>query len=208
MTVKFIADAVENCSDFENIAVSSKEISIDNKDSKKLDPSEEEKTIPNSVCVRYPGKMSYKERLNESFRRVYGCNHSNKEKKPEKLKREINKSIMKPSSNMNGDIDNLILIAVEYLRFPPYVADRTKLIMARMWSYPDNFHDLKYENVVLGILMYVVYENFSEDATVDFRGYCTLLFGEAQAERNIRQMYQACEIVKYMYREVEEFRRH
>lgn len=218
MTTKFIADAIEKFSDFKNIAISAKEISIEYNTSKKLDPCKEQKAIPNSVSNRYPGEISYTERFKEILKRVYRYNYSQEPRHAGKLNIKIDrtdkrnkirhekrkKSRKVPNKvDMNEDVDNLILIAVEYLRLPSDMADRAKLIMYNMWSHPNNFHGMKYENVVLGILMYVVYENYSEDVTVDFRGYCTLLFGEAQAERNIRQMYQAYEIMSYIYRNVE-----
>ena len=149
--------------------------------------------------------MSYKERLNESIRRVYGCDYSQRPKFTKKLKKEINRDVgKKPNFDMNEDVDNLILIAVDHLGLPSYIADRAKLIMANMWNYPDNFHDIKYENVMLGTLMFVVYEDLRESVTVDFNSYCTYLFGAARAERNITQMYRAYLMICDLYKETEQ----
>lgn len=203
MIVKYVADATQNFLNFVLIDVSADEIHAGINTSEQLDLCKVEKAIPNAVSVRDLKKISYEEKLNECMKRVYSCDYSQKPKSAKKLDKKIDRSIRKTSSDMNGDVDNLILTATGYFGFPPYVADRTKLIMARMWSYPDNFHGLKYENVVLGILMFVVYEDLGEDKTIDFSNYCTLLLGTAQAERNIKQMYQAYEIVKDLYKEVE-----
>jgi len=115
-------------------------------------------------------KRSYGSKLKEYITKVYGCNYSQEKRYTEKLNERIDrteernerrsKKRTRPCKiDMNEDVDNLILIAVEYYWLPPYMADRVKHIMARMWSYPDNFHDIRYENVILGILMYVIYEN-------------------------------------------------
>lgn len=161
---------------------------------------------------------NYKEKLEECIKRVYGYNYSKEtrstkkliekidrsEKRDEKKSRKQNeKSKRKNKVDMNEDIDNIILIAVNHFWLPPYVADRAKLIMARMWSHPDNFHDLKYENVVLGILKYIVDEIPNEVGTPDFNGYCTCMFGTARSERYIIQMYEAYEIVSDIYPDVE-----
>jgi hypothetical protein len=152
-------------------------------------------------------------KINESFRRVYGCNYADKtnpdyvEKHPPRprLEKTIDRDVKEYDYNsMNEDVDNIILIAVEYLNLPSYMADRTKLIMAKMWEYPDNFHDMKYENVILGIMMYVVYSDSIEEITVDFNDYCTSLFGQKEAELNINQMYKACEIADDLYLQVEQ----
>lgn len=157
----------------------------------------------------YTEKMSYKEKLKGCFKRVYGCRFSGKPRSTKQLEERIGRSykediyVAKPKFDMNEDVDSIIQIAVNHFWLPPYMEDRAKLIMARMWSYPDNFHDLKYENVVLGILMYVVYEDYSEANTVDFKRYCTYMFGTAQSKRYIIQMYEAYEIVREVYPEVE-----
>lgn len=149
-------------------------------------------------------KKSYEKKLDESSERVYKYNYSQKPKPTKKLKKTIDRAINKPIlKDINGDVDNIILIAVSCLGLHPNVADRTKLIMARMWSYPDNFHDLKYENVVLGILMYVAYEDCSEATAVDLSRFCVDMFGTAQSKRYTRQMYEAYEIVRDLYPEVE-----
>jgi hypothetical protein len=122
--------------------------------------------------------MNYEEKLNECTKRVYKCNYSQKQKSTKKLEWTIDRDTeKKPKFDMNEDIDNIILIVVDHLGLPPYMADRTKLIMAKMWSYPGNFHYIKYENAVLGVLMYVVYEDLHDAVTVDFIGLCTLMFG-------------------------------
>lgn len=141
-------------------------------------------------------QLSYEEKLNECSRRVYGCNYSQKPRQLLGLEITIDRDVEKPIFNMNEDVDNIILAAVNYFWLPPYMADRAKFIIYNMWSYPDNFHDIKYENVVLGILMNVVYKDyFCEDATVDFNSYCADLFGTAKVEKNVNQMYKAYEIV-------------
>lgn len=141
--------------------------------------------------------MNYKEKLNECLRRVFRYNYSQKSKCTLRLIKSINRDVEKPKLDMNEDVDNIILVAVNYFGLPPYMADRAKFIIYKMWSYPDNFHDIKYENVVLGILMYIVYEEYlCEDVTVDFSSFCECLFGTAKAEKNINQMYKAYEIVR------------
>lgn len=152
-------------------------------------------------------KRNYGSKLKEYIAKVYGCNYSQKPKCNVKLKRTIDQDVEKPKFDMNEDVDNLILIAVEYYWLPPYMADRVKHIMVRMWSYPDNFHDIRYENVILGILMYVIYENLivncAVDEIVDFRDLCSDMFGAEQAEKRIRQIYRAYGIVHGSYEEVE-----
>lgn len=165
------------------------------------------------------GHMNYEQKLEACSRRVYKYNYSQKPRATKRLDGKIDRTEkrneirekkrrktrkIETKVDMNEDVDNLILIAVEFFGLPPYMADDTKLIMARMWSYSDNFHDLKYENVVLGILMYVVYEDLNKAVTVDFNKYCTYLFGVTQAKINKRQMYQAYEIVQDLYQEVEQ----
>ena len=145
-------------------------------------------------------KMNYKEKLNKCIRRVYGCNYSEKPKYTKRLKKTIDRgyiddrNVTEPKFDMNEDVDSLIQIVVNHYWLPPYMTDRTKLIMYNMWSNPDIFHDIKYENVVLGILMYVVYQDLSEAPAVDFMGFCTKLFGIAKAKKNIGQMYRANKI--------------
>lgn len=154
-------------------------------------------------------KRNYGKKLKECEKRVYGCNYSQKPRFTKKLEEKIDRSyidgsdVIIPKFDMNEDVDSIIQIAVNHFWLPPYIADRAKLIMARMWSCPDNFHDLKYENVVLGILKYIVDEIPIEVGTPDFNRYCTCMFGIAQAKRNIRQMYEAYEIVRDIYPEVE-----
>ena len=157
--------------------------------------------------------MFKKYKINESSRRVYACNYADKTnpdyvvKHPPRprLEKTIDRDVEEYDYNsMNEDVDNIILIAVEFLSLPPYMADRTKLIMAKMWEYPDNFHDMKYENVILGIMMHVVYSDSTEEITVDFNKYCAGLFGQKEAEININQMYKACEIVDDLYLRVEQ----
>lgn len=157
-------------------------------------------------------KMNYEKKLKKCEKRVYGCKYSDVPRSTKKLEERIDRSYKedtyikkkKPKFDMNEDVDSIIQIAVSYFWLPPDIADRAKLIMARMWSYPDNFHDLKYENVVLGILMYIVNEIPDDEIGIpDFNGYCTYMFGTVQAERNIRQMYEASEIVSDLYPEVE-----
>jgi len=218
MTVKCVANATQNCANFVPIIISTDEIYSGINTSEQLDPCTVEETMPSIVSVRYPGEMSYIKRFEGSLRRVYGYNYSEGTKNTGKLDIKIDRTEernerrnkkrnrtrkVEAKVDMNEDVDNLILIAVGYFGLPPHMADSTKLIMARMWSYPDNFHDLKYENVVLGILMYVVYEDLGDAITVNFRKYCTYLLGDEQAERNIRQMYQAYEITRDLYNEVE-----
>lgn len=203
MIERCVANATQSCSDFVLTDVIIHEIHAGINTSEEPNPWTVEKTIVDSNDARDSRKISYEEKLKECNRRVYGCNYSQKPKFKKKLDKIIDRSIKKPSSDMNEDVDNLILTAAGILGLPFYVADRTKLIMARMWSYSDNFHDLKYENVILGILMFVVYEDLSEAITVNFNKYCTHLFGIERAERNIRQMYQAYEIVHDLYNEVE-----
>jgi hypothetical protein len=157
--------------------------------------------------------MTYNSKIKESSRRVYACNYADKtnpdyvEKHPSRprLEKTIDRDVEEYDYNsMNEDVDSIILIAVEFLSLPPYMADRTKLIMAKMWEYPDNFHDMKYENVILGIMMHVVYSDSTEEITVDFNNYCAGLFGQKEAEININQMYKACEIVDDLYLRVEQ----
>lgn len=154
-------------------------------------------------------KKNYGKKLRECEKRVYRCNYSQKPRSTKKLEEAIDRSyiddlgVIMPKFDMNEDVDSIIQIAVNHFWFPPYVADRAKLIMASMWSYPDNFHDLKYENVVLGILKYIFDELPDEVETPDFNEYCTYMFGIAQAERNIRQVYKAYGIVRDIYPDVE-----
>jgi hypothetical protein len=157
--------------------------------------------------------MRYESKINEISKRVYSCNYADKTnpdyvvKHPPRprLEKTIDRDVEEYDYNsMNEDVDSIILIAVEFLNLPPHMADRTKLIMAKMWEYPDNFHDIKYENVILGIMMYVVYSDSTEEITVDFNDYCTSLFGQKEAELNINQMYKACEIADDLYLKVEQ----
>lgn len=143
--------------------------------------------------------MNYEAKLKECSRRVYGCNHSQKPKSTRKLEMMIDRDDDKiPKFDMNEDVDSLILTAADYFWLPSYMADRTKLIMAKMWSSPDIFHDIKYENAILGVLMYVIYE-FAEGITVNLSEFCAKMFGTSRSRRNITQMYKAYGIVCDLY---------
>ena len=119
------------------------------------------------------------------------------------MSKTVDRGVKKPDGSKNDRVDNILLIVAGRFDLTKEMVDGAKYILAVMWTYPDNFHDMKCELAALGTLMYVVYNQFGIDRDLDFSGFCADRFGVDQAKKNIIQMYEAYGTVLELYTRVE-----
>jgi len=105
----------------------------------------------------------------------------------------------------NRDVDNLLILASEFLRIPVYMADRAKFLLAKTWNHAgqkENYNNMTYEMAALGILMYCC-EDISMPESA-FEEYVKLLYPRLNPKTNLNQIKPKFKNLTRAYNKIKE----
>lgn len=92
------------------------------------------------------------------------------------------------------EIYSFIDIVSNYFNLQPNLSERIKYIFNEIWrKYTTFFNVIRYENAVLGVMLFVVEEFYKEMGIdlipIDVTGYVMLMYGKNNIEKNMVQVY-------------------
>lgn len=93
--------------------------------------------------------------------------------------------------------------AENYFKLTPNMCERVEYLYKKTWSIkPNNFHNIRYENVVLGIVLFVIdeyYDSIDIDQTMNVNSmsiFVNELYKKSDVKSNIIQIYRVRDTIK------------
>lgn len=92
------------------------------------------------------------------------------------------------------EIYSFIDIVTNYYNLQPNLIDRIKYIFNEIWKkHYTYFNNIRYENTVLGVMIFVVDEFYKEmcidDIPIDVTDFVIMLYGKENMDKNLIQIY-------------------
>lgn len=130
------------------------------------------------------------------------------------MKSEIIISGNRFSTSLNYEVTNCVPIKFEvysfigivanYFNLQPVLIERIKFVFNEIWNkHATFFNTIRYENTVLGVMIFVVDEFFQsmciDDIPVDVSDFVEMLYGKNNIDKNIIQVYAVYQNVSEIF---------